>query len=229
LKRTWWLWIKTWPDRPLTKKFMHYIYQPAGQPATHTLLLLHGTGGDEHDLLPLGKDFGKGFNILSLRGNVLEGGMPRFFKRLGMGVFDEKDVTFRTQEMIDFIKDLGPKEGFDPHNLIALGYSNGANIAGSTLVLYPDFLAGAILFRPMQPFRSIDPTLHTDRQVPIFMSNGNQDPTINPADTKHYVSILEKAGFDVSAHTLSAGHGLVQEDLMLAKIWVNQHFMEARA
>lgn len=200
---------------------MHYIYQPAAKPATHTLLLLHGTGGDEHDLLPLGKAFGGNFNILSLRGNVLEGGMPRFFKRLGMGVFDEKDVAFRTQEMVEFLKELGPKEGFDPNNLIALGYSNGANIAGSTLVLYPDFLAGAILYRPMQPFRNIA-DFKTDRHAPVFMTNGAQDPTINPADTLAYVGLLQKAGFEVSAHTLSAGHGLVQEDLLLSKEWVKR-------
>jgi phospholipase/carboxylesterase len=207
---------------------MHYIYQPAAEPATHTLLLLHGTGGDEHDLLPLGKDLGKGFNILSLRGNVLEGGMPRFFKRLGMGVFDEKDVSFRTHEMVEFLKDLGPREGFDPNHLIALGYSNGANIAGSTLVLYPEFLAGAILYRPMQPFRTIA-DFKTLRHSPVFMSNGAQDPTINPADTASYISILEKAGFDVSAHTLSAGHGLVQEDLLLSKIWVKKQYGAASA
>ncbi len=197
---------------------MHYIYQPAAQTATHTLLLLHGTGGDEHDLLPLGKAFGGNFNILSLRGNVLEGGMPRFFKRMGMGVFDEKDVTFRTHEMVEFLKQLSPKEGFDPHNLVALGYSNGANIAGSTLVLYPDFLAGAILYRPMQPFRNM-PEFKTVRHAPVFMSNGAQDPTIHPADTLAYAGLLEKAGFDVSVHTISAGHGLVQEDLLLSKDW----------
>ncbi len=131
---------------------MHYIYKPSGKPNARTLLLLHGTGGDERDLLPISESFGENFNVLSLRGNVSENGMPRFFKRLGMGIFDEKDLEFRTNEMIAFIKEISEKEGFDTSKIIALGYSNGANIAGASLFLQPNFLAGAILFRPMQPF-----------------------------------------------------------------------------
>lgn len=221
---------------------LKYIYQPAGNdrpsagaPA-YTLLLLHGTGGDENDLIPLAKEFGTGFNILSLRGNVSEGGMPRFFRRLGMGIFDEKDLAFRTHEMVTFIRGLAAREGFDPTRIIALGYSNGANIAGSALLLYPDFLAGAILYRPMQPFKDIaafrpegakgqeGPAAKTSRHTPVFLSNGTADPTIQAAAAKAYASLLKDAGFDVSDHFLPAGHNLTQQDLQLSVGWFKNHF-----
>ncbi|GAB3522927.1 alpha/beta hydrolase [Emticicia fontis] len=207
---------------------LKYIYQPAKNAGANTLLLLHGTGGDEQDLLPIAKEFGEDFNILSLRGNVLEHGMPRFFKRLGMGIFDEQDLTFRTHEMVDFIKGLAEKEGFDSTQIIALGYSNGANIAGSTLVLYPDFLAGAILYRPMQPFKSIDSTLKTTKNTPVFMSNGLVDPTVNQADTVKYVEILKNAGFNVASYNMPTGHQLTREDLQKSVDWYKENFVNNR-
>jgi phospholipase/carboxylesterase len=207
---------------------LKYIYQPAKKTGANTLLLLHGTGGDERDLLPIAKEFGDDLNILSLRGNVSENGMPRFFKRLGMGIFDEQDLTFRTHEMVDFIKGLAQKEGFDITRIIALGYSNGANIAGSTLVLYPDFLAGAILYRAMQPFKSIKTEVKTTNHTPVFMSNGMVDPTIKQADTVKYVGILKDAGFDVADYNLSTGHNLTREDLQLSVNWYKQHFVNNR-
>ncbi|MFD2521638.1 alpha/beta hydrolase [Emticicia soli] len=205
-------------------KALKYIYQPAKNAGANTLLLLHGTGGDEQDLLPIAKEFGNDFNILSLRGNVSENGMPRFFKRLGMGIFDEQDLTFRTHEMVDFIKGLAVKEDFDSTKIIALGYSNGANIAGSTLVLYPEFLAGAILYRPMQPFKKIDAELKNATNTPVFMSNGVMDPTISQADTVSFVNILKTAGFNVANHSLSVGHALTREDLRFSVDWYQQHF-----
>ncbi|PLK45373.1 alpha/beta hydrolase [Emticicia sp. TH156] len=203
---------------------LKYIYVPVEQPGATTLLLLHGTGGNEHDLLPIAKEIGSGFNILSLRGNVSENGMPRFFKRLGMGIFDEKDLTFRTHEMVSFLKELAEKEGFDVNKIVALGYSNGANIAGSTLVLYPDFLAGAILYRPMQPFKSIDSDLKNTRNTPVFLSNGTSDPTVNQADTVKYVKILKNAAFGVSNHNLPTGHQLTRNDILLSAEWYKKHF-----
>ncbi|RFS14048.1 alpha/beta hydrolase [Emticicia sp. C21] len=207
---------------------LKYIYQPAKNAGSNTLLLLHGTGGDERDLLPIADEFGDDFNILSLRGNVSENGMPRFFKRLGMGIFDEQDLTFRTHEMVDFIKGLAEKEGFDSTKIIALGYSNGANIAGSTLVLYPDFLAAAILYRPMQPFKEIKADVKNTTYTPVFMSNGLVDPTVKQADTVKYVNILKDAGFDVANYNLSTGHNLTREDLRLSVDWYKQHFVNNR-
>lgn len=197
---------------------LQYIYQSSGNADAYTLLLLHGTGGDETDLLPIGKQFGDQVNLLSVRGNVSEHGMPRFFKRLGMGIFDEKDLEFRTHELVSFIEQLSAKEGFDKSKIIALGFSNGANIAGSILTLYPDLLAGAILFRPMQPFK-VAPDFVNTAHTPVFMTNGAADSTIRKEDTAAYLALLKQAGFDVSNYTLHAGHGLVQEDIELSIEW----------
>jgi phospholipase/carboxylesterase len=204
---------------------LKYIYKAAADAATaNTLLLLHGTGGDENDLLPIARKFGEELNILSLRGNVSESGMPRFFKRIRMGVFDEEDLVFRTNEMVAFIRELSIREGFDVDKIIALGYSNGANIAGSTLILHPDFLAGAILYRSMQPFKIIGAGLKTSKQVPVFMSNGDTDPNVRPAATKEYVQTLKNAGFVVTHHSLAAGHGLTHEDLELSVKWYKTNY-----
>lgn len=200
---------------------LKYIYEPAGNPDAKTLLLLHGTGGDENDLLPLAKSFGTGFNILSLRGNVSENGMPRFFKRLGMGIFDEKDLEFRTDEMVDFIEKLAVEKGFDVKGIIALGYSNGANIAGATLVLHPNFLAGAILFRPMQPFVNLA-SFKNNSNVPVFFSSGKFDGTVDPEKTMQYLKSLQYGGFAVSYHEINTGHNLVQEDVDLAVKWFQE-------
>ena len=198
---------------------LKYIYRPSAKANAYTLLLLHGTGGNENDLIPLAKNFGDDFNILSLRGNVSENGMPRFFKRLGMGIFDEEDLRFRTDEMVHFIKNIDTSEGFDITKLIVLGYSNGANIAGATLVQYPDFLAGAILYRPMQPYREL-PEFSVKQAVPVFISSGSIDPTVNPDEIKNYVTSLENAGFEVSFNNLPTGHNLVQQDISLTEKWL---------
>ncbi|CAL1518387.1 alpha/beta hydrolase [Chitinophaga sp. MM2321] len=205
-------------------KPMKYVYQPADNGKGPTLLLLHGTGGDEHDLIPLASQLAPGYNILSLRGNVQEHGMPRFFRRLGMGVFDEADVHFRTHEMVHFIRELATTAGFDVNNLIAAGYSNGANIAGATLILYPELLAGAILFRPMQPLQGIEDSFETTRQQPVFMSSGTQDGTVDPADTAAYAALLSTNGFRVSSYEVNTGHNLSQSDLDLAKQWMKDNF-----
>jgi phospholipase/carboxylesterase len=196
---------------------LKYIYQPSTSAAANTLVLLHGTGGDENDLIPLAKQFGADFNILSLRGNVLEHGMPRFFKRLGMGIFDEKDLEFRAAELAHRLENLSVSLGFDFHRMIALGYSNGANIAGALLVNHPQLLSGAILFRPMQPFKTL-PTISGANSA-IFMSNGKMDPTVDAHATHQYVNALKAAGFKVSDHHLNTSHNLTQEDLDLAKEW----------
>jgi len=202
---------------------LKYIYKPAGNPEAYTLLLLHGTGGNESDLLPLAGNFGNSLNILSVRGNSEENGMPRFFKRLGMGIFDEKDLDFRTDELVAFVKEATIKEGFDANKVIALGYSNGANIAGATLVKYPDFLAGAILYRPMQPFKEIR-SIGTIKEVPVFITSGMEDPTVNPEDTDTYVNKLMELGFAVDFHNLPTSHNLVNEDIGLAAAWLSKNF-----
>lgn len=203
---------------------LKYIYKASGNPEAYTLLLLHGTGGDEHDLIPIAQHFGKDLNVLSLRGNVSENGMPRFFRRIGMGVFDEKDLEFRTREMIHFIKEIATKEKFDPTKIIALGYSNGANIAGAALFLQPDFLSGAILLRPMQPFRYSDLRL-SGNNVPVFMASGKNDPTVNRTESEHYATILEDNKFNVTHFEANAGHNLTGSDLDAAVNWYRQAYL----
>ena len=208
--------------QPLT-----YVYQPAPMPARATLLLLHGTGGDERDLLPLAARFGPGLNVLSLRGNVQEGGMPRFFARLGMGVFDEPDVIFRTHELADFLGQVAVKEGFDATKILAVGYSNGANIAGSLLMLYPGLLAGAVLWRPMQPLVQQVPAFTAPRPVPVFFAPGQQDPTVRPAATEAYAALLTRAGYALTRRDMPAGHNLIQADLDGAVTWLAANFPAA--
>ncbi|KOS05673.1 hypothetical protein AM493_06220 [Flavobacterium akiainvivens] len=198
---------------------LKYIYKPSAQPGAYTLLLLHGTGGNEADLIPLAENFGNGFNILSVRGNVSENGMPRFFRRLGMGIFDEEDLNFRTDELVAFVKEIAVKEGFDSTKVIALGYSNGANIAGATLVKYPGFLAGAIMYRPMPPFKklSIDGTANS---TPVLMTSGAMDGTVNRQDNQQYAEALQHVGYVVTHQILPSGHNLTQQDLTLTVDWL---------
>ncbi|HEU4790891.1 MAG TPA: alpha/beta hydrolase [Flavobacterium sp.] len=202
---------------------LHYIFKGTGNASAKTLLLLHGTGGNEHDLVPLAKNFGNDINILSLRGNINEQGMPRFFKRLGMGIFDEKDLEFRTHEMVHFLKEIAKKEGFDVTKLIALGYSNGANIAGATLLLHSDFLAGAILYRPMQPFKNIQ-IGKSNNHTPLFLSSGKNDPTVKIENTNEYLKILNENNLDVTFYEMNTGHNLTQEDVDLSVAWFKKNF-----
>ena len=202
---------------------LKYVYKASGNPEAYTLLLLHGTGGNENDLIPLAEDLKLGFNILSVRGNVSEMGMSRFFKRLGMGIFDEKDLDFRTDELVAFLKDVSLKESFSLDKVVALGYSNGANIAGALLIKYPELLAGALLYRPMQPFKKLY-IAPSHRKSTVFLTSGQHDPTINIKDTEQYVRLLRNGGLDVEDHLLNASHGLVWEDISLGREWFVKHF-----
>ena len=204
---------------------LEYLYIPSAKDGAPTLLLLHGTGGDERDLLPLTKNLGDGFNVLSVRGNVLENGMPRFFKRIGMGVFDEQDLEFRSAELIDFLEKISIEKGFDISKIIALGYSNGANIAGAILMLKPDFLSGAILFRPMKPFRD-KAFASNHKHTPIFISSGKNDPTVQQDDTQVFSDSLKNAGFEVDHVEINSGHNLTQEDLNLAAVWFKKNYRD---
>ncbi|WP_442592026.1 alpha/beta hydrolase [Pedobacter sp. AW31-3R] len=202
---------------------LKYIYKPAEDKAAYTLLLLHGTGGNEEDLIPLAAYFGNNINILSVRGNVSEHGMPRFFKRLGMGIFDEADLKFRTEELLHFLNEAAVKEGFDPHKIIALGYSNGANIAGSVLVNHPGYLSGAVLLRPMQPYKVL-PEIKNGNAVPVFLSSGKSDPTVSVSETTFFNEALNAGGYQSTLHLANASHGLVEEDLKIAADWFAKNF-----
>ncbi|WP_289140337.1 alpha/beta hydrolase [uncultured Brevibacillus sp.] len=203
---------------------MKHIFRKGTDPAAPTLLLLHGTGGDENDLLPLADRIHPGTSVLSVRGNVLENGMPRFFRRLAEGVFDEEDLVFRTQELNEFLDQASVEYKFERDNIIAVGYSNGANIAGSLLFHYPDVLKGAILYHPMVPRRGIP--LPDMSQVPVFIGAGTNDPICSPLETKELQQLLSEAGAEVTLHWESYGHQLTVKEVDASAQWFADTFSE---
>ena len=194
-----------------------HVFTPAGQPSAPTLLLLHGTGGNEHDLLPLGRLM-PGAHLLSPRGQVLENGMPRFFRRLAEGVFDVEDLKQRAGNLAAFIQTAADQYGFDRANVVALGYSNGANIASAVMLLHPGVLAGGVLLRAMVPLEPQPIPVITGTRVCI--SNGEQDPTIPAAETDRLARLLQRAGANVEVHWQPAGHQLMPADFAVAKTWL---------
>ena len=193
-------------------------YHPSPSGSAHTLLLLHGTGANEDDLIPLGKALDPEANVLSPRGKVLENGMPRFFRRLAMGVFDEEDLILRTHELANFVRAASDHYGFYVGNVTAVGFSNGANIAASALFLEPDLLARAVLLRAMVPFKREElPDLSTKR---IFVAGGRSDPMIPQDQTEVLVRMLEEAGADVTLRWENAGHELMRDEIEDARTWL---------
>lgn len=199
-----------------TLSYQH-VFEPSRDPTAAPLLLLHGTGGDERDLLPLGRQLAPGAALLSPRGDVLERGAPRFFKRFAEGVFDLADVERRTHALADFIGAAAKHYGFDATRLTALGFSNGANIAASLLLLRPESLAAAVLLRPMvvlEPAPAALPTLAAKR---ILISSGELDPIVPPDHPARLAEIFRRAGADVTLRTHVASHGLIPADLAAAR------------
>ena len=186
--------------------------------ARTTLLTLHGTGGDENDLVALGRMLAPDASILSPRGRVLEHGMPRFFRRLAEGVFDEADLKSRAGKLADFVQEAAEVYGFDPQNVFAVGYSNGANIASATMLLHPGVLRGGVLLRPMVPFE-LD-TLPDLSDVPIFLGAGTRDPIVPTNNVERLATMLEAAGAAVTLHWEDAGHGLTDGELREAGSWL---------
>lgn len=199
-----------------------YIHQwvPSAEPgeSSRILLLLHGTGGDENDLLPLGRALDPSAALLSPRGNVLERGMPRFFRRLSEGVFDLDDLRRRASEMSEFVAYAARHYGFDPARLTAVGFSNGANIAAAIVLLYPEVLRSAILLSPMMPIEPDEaPDLHGVR---VFVGAGRFDAIAPPLEAERLVRSLRAAGAEVSLHWASGGHGIDAEELGAARKWL---------
>jgi glyoxalase family protein len=202
---------------PVTLPFVHQFI-PAQAEGAPTLLLLHGTGGNEHDLLDLGRKLYPQAALLSPRGQVLENGMPRFFRRLAEGVFDLDDLRQRTHDLAAFVAAASATYHFDPQRVIAVGYSNGANIAASMLLLHPQVLAGAVLFHAMVPLEPEQlPDLHG---VPVFMGAGRSDSMIAPQQTERLAQLLQQAGADVVLHWEPGSHALNQAEVRAATNWL---------
>ncbi|MGQ3357206.1 MAG: alpha/beta hydrolase [Phreatobacter sp.] len=194
--------------------FAHRLV-PAANAGSRTLLLLHGTGGDENDLLPLGQMIAPGAALLSPRGKVLENGMPRFFRRLAEGVFDHEDVVRRAHELADFVAATTRAHGLA--RPVAVGFSNGANIAAAMLLLRPEVLDGAVLIRAMVPLPDPPAADLSGRRVLIL--SGAMDPIVPEEQAAELAAQLSTAGAAVEHEVLPAGHGLTQADVTLARRW----------
>ncbi|WP_066192664.1 MULTISPECIES: alpha/beta hydrolase [Gracilibacillus] len=196
---------------------MKHIFKEGKQLQGPTLLLLHGTGGTETDLLPIAERLDPDANVLSVRGNVLENGMPRFFKRLAEGVFDEEDLRLRTKELYEFLDEAAEEYQFDRNYVIAVGYSNGANIAGSLLFRYQDALSAAILHHPMVPSRNIE--LPELTNVKVLITAGHNDPLCTEQESLDLERILKDNGALVQIHWENNGHQLTQTEVAAASEW----------
>jgi len=199
----------------MTPDFIHEFVPGS---SNRTLLLLRGTGGNERDLVPLGRELDPTAALLSPRGKVLENGMPRFFRRLAEGVFDLEDLQKRTHELADFIAAAADRYNIDNKNIIAVGYSNGANIAAGILLLRPETFAAAILFRAMVPLEPEKPPELAN--VRVWIGAGNHDRIIPTSETQRLVELLRTAGADVTVRFLNVGHALTPADISLARDWL---------
>ncbi|MEF2098005.1 alpha/beta hydrolase [Bacillus sp. CFBP9009] len=202
---------------------MKHIFQKGSNPDAPLLLLLHGTGGTETDLLPLSEMVSPGSSVLSVRGNVLENGMPRYFRRLAEGVFDEEDLIFRTKELYDFLESASGQYDFDRDRVVALGYSNGANIAASLMFHFEGALKGAILHHPMVPRRGI--ALPALSDIPVFIAAGKNDPICPAAETDELNQLLLQAGAAVDVHWENYGHQLTRSEVDAASSWFQKIFL----
>jgi len=198
--------------------FIHR-HVPAADPATaDTLVVLHGTGGDENDLISIGQAIAPGAAILSPRGNVLENGAPRFFKRLAEGVFDPKEVRSRADELARFIRGAVVTYRLDPARVYALGYSNGANIASTVMLVEPGIFRGSILLRPMLVY---DPPEQNDlSDTAVFISAGRMDPIVPVESVEKLVKLFESAHSNVTVKWQLAGHSLVPSEVREASEWL---------
>ena len=203
------------PNAPDALAAYHHRWNAGG---ARTALLLHGTGGNEDDLLPLAAELFPGASVLALRGNVLEGPMPRFFRRLAEGVFDQADLAFRTMQLAAFIDAAALAYNFDLSQLTAIGFSNGANIAASVLLRRPGLVRQAVLFRAMVP--SPGKPEKTGGGTRVYIGAGQRDPIIPPPNVEELAGLLRESGADVTLEWRLAGHGLTAEDIDGARRWL---------
>ena len=208
--------------------FSHVFFPaPRTDPAAApTALLLHGTGGDEHDLVEVGRALLPGANLLGVRGQILENGTtPRWFRRLSEGVFDEADVILRTHELADWLPLAAARHGFDPGHVVAIGYSNGANLAAALLLLRPGILRAAVLFRPMPPLRKVlpaEPGTPAGSPADVLLLSGRHDPIAKLGDGLRLHELLQAAGARPDLRWQEADHGLGPDDFTAARTWLKE-------
>jgi len=200
------------------KAGLDFVHEFVRGSSKRTLLLLHGTGGNEHDLIPLGREIDPAAAILSPRGKVLENGMSRFFRRLAEGVFDEEDLKRRTHELADFVGAAAQHYEFAADKIVAVGYSNGANIAASLLLLRPETLRAAVLFRAMVPL--VPEKLPDLSSARLWIGAGNQDPIIPMSETQRLVELLRRARAEVTIRFVDAGNSLTNAEVETASLWL---------
>lgn len=207
------------PKRPPANLTYHHVFEPGTDPSMPPLLLLHGTGGSETDLLRIGRAIAPGAALLSPRGDVSEGGALRFFARLAEGVFDPAEITRRTHALADFVLGATKHYAIDPQQLIAVGFSNGANIAATLHLLRPEAIGGGILFRPMVVIDQPAPvgSLAGKR---VLISHGGMDPLVPPQDPIRLAGQLRAGGAEVKIETIPASHALTPQDLAAAQAWL---------
>jgi predicted esterase len=197
-----------------------FIHRFVPGSSNRTLLLLHGTGGSETDLLSLGHTLDPKAALLSPRGRVLENGMPRFFRRLAEGIFDEDDLIRRANELADFIVCAAGQYTFDASKVIAVGYSNGANIGGAVLLLRPHVLEAAALIRPMVPLTPKDaPDLQGKA---VLIAAGNQDPIVPLENSRALATLLHRAGADVTLRIENGGHTFTETTVDTIRHWLGK-------
>ena len=198
--------------------FIHRLVPAEDSASGETLIVLHGTGGDENDLIGIGQTLAPGAAILSPRGNVLENGASRFFRRLAEGVFDPKEVRSRAEELARFIRAAIIKYGLDSTRIYALGYSNGANVASTVMFIEPRLLQGAILFRPMVVF---EPEEKNDLSgTSVFISAGRVDPIVPVSSVEGLVELFESRHAEVTHKWQLTGHNLVPSEVREAADWL---------
>ncbi len=200
------------------KEVLDFVHEFVPGSSKRTLLLLHGTGGNEHDLIQLGHEIDPTAAILSPRGKVLENGMPRFFRRLAEGIFDEEDLKKRTHELADFVGAAAQHYKFAVDKIVAVGYSNGANIAANLLLLRPETLRAAVLFRAMVPL--VPEQLPDLSSVRVWIGAGNEDPIIPASEPQRLVELLRNAHAEVTIRFVKAGHGLTNAEVETARLWL---------
>lgn len=201
-----------------------HFFQQAKNSAAPTLVLLHGTGGNERDLLPIAEMVDERASVLGVRGNVSENGMPRFFKRLAEGVFDEEDLQKRTGELYAFLDQAAERYGFDRDHIVVVGYSNGANIAANLMYEYSNPFKGAILFHAMVPQeKEVLPSL---QNTAVFLGAGKRDSLIPAPLTEQLLADLQTAGATADVHWTEGGHELTVEEIHAAKTWYKRMFPE---